>query len=467
MKTNENRPTDFNRRDFLRGSSVATLMTMLGGVELTFRPEAQAAEAIPLQGPPVNLGVIGLGAWGRKILETLSLVPEANVVAICDTYGAWLRRAGKLAEKAEQVEDYKKLLDNKAVKAVFIATPTHQHREIALAALQAGKHVYCEAPLAHTLDDARAMAAAAKAAPQQVFQAGLQTRSDPQRHFVLGFVRSGATGKAVMARAQWFKKQSWRQTSPNPEREKELNWRLDKGLSLGLVGEIGIHQLDIAAWYINALPVSVSGFGSVRNWDDGRGVPDTAQAFFEYPGGVISTWNGTLANSFESDYEVLYGSESAILMRGSRAWMFKEADAQLLGWEVYAKKETFGDETGIVLRAGASKSTDNEGAKPTQGQPGQPAPPTPPPPPAKTTLEWALSNFLNNVNEISAAVEDFTASFNINDKAALLKFLSEVKRQPAAGYKEGYEATVAAIKATEAITQGQKIAFSKEWFALA
>lgn len=465
MNMNENRTTDVNRRDFLKGSSMATLMTMLGGVELTFRPEARAAETAPLQGPPVNLGVIGLGAWGRKILETLTLVPEANVVAICDSYPAFLRRAGKLAEKAEQVEDYKKILDNKAVKAVFISTPTPRHREIALAAWQAGKHVYCEAPLAHTIEDARAIAAAAKAVPQQVFQAGLQTRSDPQRHFVLGFVRSGATGKAAMARAQWFKKQSWRQTSPNLEREKALNWRLDKSLSPGMVGEIGIHQLDVAGWYLNALPVSASGFGSIRHWDDGRQVPDTVQAFLEYPGGVISTWNGSLANSFESDYEVLYGSESAILMRGSKAWMFKEADAALLGWEVYAKKEAFGDETGIVLRAGASKSTDNEGVKPGQGQPGQPPPP--PPPPTKTTLEWALASFLNNVNEISAAVEDFTASFNINDKAALLKFLSEVKRQPAAGYKEGYEATVVALKANEALVKGQKIVFSKEWFELA
>lgn len=442
---------------------MATLMTMLGGVELTFRPEARAAEATPLVGPAVNVAVIGLGAWGRELLTTLSRVPEANVTAICDTYPAFLRRAAKFAEKAEQVDDAKKILGNKEIKAVFIATPTHQHRELVLAALQAGKHVYCEAPLAHTIDDARAIALAAKNAPKLVFQAGLQLRSDPQRHFVNGFVRSGATGKVVLARSQWFKKTSWRQTSPNPEREKELNWRLDKSISTGLVGEIGIHQLDLAAWYINAQPVSASGFGSVLNWDDGRQVPDTTMAFVEYPGGVVSQWSGTLANSFESEYEVIYGAESAILMRGARAWMFKEADARLLGWEVYAKKETIGDETGIVLRAGASKSTDEAQKAPT-GQPGQPPPP--PPPPAKTTLEYALGNFLNNVNEVSAAIEDYAASFDINDKAALLKFLSEVKKAPAAGYKEGFEATVAALKASEAITKGQKIAFSKEWFEL-
>ena len=64
---------------------------------------------------------------------------------------------------------------------MIIATPTHQHKEIALDALKAGKHVYCEAPLAHTIEDARAIAQAAKAARQQIFQAGLQNRADPER----------------------------------------------------------------------------------------------------------------------------------------------------------------------------------------------------------------------------------------------------------------------------------------------
>jgi predicted dehydrogenase len=456
MKTNQNTSNDFNRRDFLKGGSMATLMTMLGGIELTFQPEAKAVDASTLHGPTVNLGVIGLGGWGREILTTLSRIPEANVAAICDKYPAFLRRAAKFAEKAEQVEDYKKILDNKEIKAVFIATPTHQHREIAVAALQAGKHVYCEAPLAHTLEDARAIALAAKNAPKVVFQAGLQLRSDKQRHFVLGFVRSGATGKTVMNRAQWFKRQSWRQTSPNPEREKELNWRLSKETSLGLVGEIGIHQVDFASWFNNVLPVSVSGFGSIRCWDDGRDVADTEQVNFEYPDGLLSTWNGTLANSFEGEYEVVYGSESAILLRGSKAWMFKESDARLLGWEVYAKKEVIGEETGIVLRMNASKSTEQA------GQPGQDKAPV-----TQTSLELAMANFLTNVNEVGAGVEDFAASFNINDKAALVKFLSEIKRQPAAGYKEGYEATVTVIKANEAVLKGQKVALSKELFELA
>jgi predicted dehydrogenase len=456
MKTNDTQSADLNRREFLKGSSLASIMTLLGGVELTFRPEsAHAVDVETLHGPPVKLGVIGLGARGRELLTNLTTIAEADIAAVCDKYPAFLRRGSKLAEKAQAVEDYRKILDNPEIKAVFVATPTHQHREIAVAALQAGKHVYCEVPLAHTIEDARAIALAARNAPKQVFQAGLQMRSDPQRDFVLDFVRSGAAGKFVMARAQWLKKQSWRQTSPNPEREKELNWRLNQATSTGLVGEIGIHQVDLFNWFLKGRPTAVSGYGSIRHWDDGREVGDTAEAVFEYPGRIYATWFGTLANSFESDYEVLYGSDGAVLMRGSRAWLFKEVDAPMLGWEVYAKKDVIGDETGIALVANASKST-NQG---DQAAPNQPAK-------VKTPVQWALANFLANVNELSTAVEDFAASFDVNDKAAFLKYLSEVRRQPAAGYKEAYEATVAVIKANEAICKGERIAFRKEWFEM-
>jgi len=201
--------------------------------------------------------------------------------------------------------------------------------------------------------------------------------------------------------------------------------------------------------------LAVTARGSVCHWRDGRNAPDTVQVVFELPDGAVATWDGTLANSFLSNQEVICGSDAAVLLRDARAWWFKEVDAPLLGWEVYAMKEALGDETGIVLRANATKSTSQN------GKPGEEKAAT------KTALECALGNFLANVNEVSAAIEDFAASFQPNDKAALPKFLSEIKRQPAAGYKEGYEATVAAIKANEAMANGQRLVLSKDLFELA
>jgi len=257
-----------------------------------------------------------------------------------------------------------------------------------------------------------------------------------------------------MARAQWHRKQSWRAASSNPEREKELNWRLDQDKSIGLAGEIGIHHLDSMNWLIKALPVAVTGFGGVLLWADGREVPDTIQAVLEFPGGIQGIYDATLANSFDSDYELFFGSDAAVMMRGRKAWLFKEVDSALLGWEVYARKEVFYKETGIALVANASKSTSaNENAED--------------PPFTNTPLAFALEAFLANVNEVAGAVEDFTSTFATKDKKALEKHLAGITRQRAATWREGLDATVVAIKTNEAIVHHKRIAFQKEWFELA
>lgn len=456
--------SEFNRRDFLRGSSVATIMAMMGGIPIRAqekKEEPAAAEPKKGSGPPINCGLIGCGVQGREILKNLALLPNAPVVAVCDTYPAFLRRAKEAAPKAEGYQDYKQLLANKEVKAVFIATPTHLHKEITLETLAAGKHVYCEAPLAHTIEDARIIAKAAKAAEKVNFQAGLQMRSEPQRLFMLPFMRSGSAGKYIKARAQWHKKTSWRRTSPNPDREKELNWRLSRTTSAGLIGEIGIHQVDVASWFFGAHPKAVIGFGKVLQWaDDGRDVPDTVEAIFEYPNGALLNWEATLGNSFDADYEVFYGTDSAILLRGSNAWMFKEVDAPMLGWEVYAKKEQFYKETGIVLNADSSKQKALGG-----GTPGAEAAAAA----VKEPISSALEAFITNSNTLIAGVEDFVATYGENAKGLkeyLAGLAKEKSRIPAAGYQEGFEAVVTALKANEAILSKEKITFQKEWFEI-
>lgn len=441
---------EFNRRDFIKGGSLATLMTLLGGVEIKAQTEPKPDAAKDDDRPRVNCAVIGLGNWGREMVATLSRLPQADLSMVCDNYPATLKRAAKVAPKAKAESDYRKVLDNKEVQAVLIATPSHQHRDIAIAALQAGKHVYCEAPMASTIEDARAIAKAAKASPRQYFQVGLLYRSDPQRHFLLPFIRAGALGKTVMARAQWHKKQSWRGTSPNPAREQEMNWRLNNATSSGLLGEFGVHQIDSAGWFIGARPVSVTGFGSTLFWKDGREVPDTIQAVFEFPGGLNFFYDASLANSFDSEYEMYYGSDAAVMLRDGKAWMFKEVDAPLLGWEVYANKESFYKETGIALSANATKLS-KAGAKP-----GESDTPTP--------LFSALDAFVTNTNEIGAAVEDFKASYDINDVKALKEYLANIKKQPGAGYQDGLDATIIAVKANEAVLKGGKVSLPKELF---
>lgn len=459
-----------NRRDFIRGGSIATLMTMLGGVELT-SATARAADAganeIKYTGAKIKVALIGCGTWGRELLRILLQIPDrVEVVAVCDNYGSSVRKAGGEAPGAKQVADYNELLADKDVHAVVIATPTHKHKDIAIAALKAGKHVYCEAPLAHTIEDARAIAIAANAAPFQIFQSGLQYRSDAQTALLLPFVRSGSLGQWIMGRAQWNKFNSWRATSPKPEREKELNWRLDSTTSNGLIAEVGIHHLDRASLFFNARPTAAIGFGSLVLNKDGRDVPETIQAMIEFPNQLQFTYNATLGSSFDADYETYHGSFATIVCREDKAWMFKEAAANLYGFEVYCRRDRFFRETGIACIAGASKQ-DALSAKPDD------------PVPLKRTAPYqSVENFLINIALLRDKISTFLETMSIEsvagldaDEAAGLQ--EQIKKDvvnrywPAASAADGFNATVTAIKINEAIVKSQRLEFKDEWYKLA
>jgi len=152
---------------------------------------------------------------------------------------------------------------------------------------------------------------------------------------------------------------------------------------------------------------------------------------------------------------MFYGTDSAVMLRGNKAWMFKEVDAPLLGWEVYARKDEFYRETGIALVANATKLV-AQGNKPVEEAPY-----------SSTPLHYALESFITNTGALAGGVEDFTASFG-NDAKALKDYLATLNksRAPAAGYEQGFEATVLAIKANEAITNGKRIVLQNEWFEI-
>jgi predicted dehydrogenase len=459
---------EYNRRDFLKGTSAAAMMALMGGIPIRAAEEKKDNGTTTYKAveDPLAFGVIGCGKWGREIIQTLGQRPNAPVLGICDTYKPFLTRCKDMAPKAEAFTSYKELLAKKEIQAVVVATPSHLHKEIVLDALKAGKHVYCEAPMATTIEDARAIAQAAKAAVKVNFQVGLQNRSDPQLIHLANFVRTGVLGKNLKVRSQSHKKQMWRVTSPNPDREKDANWRLDKEASLGLIGEIGIHQLDVASWYLGARPKAVTGYGALIQWqEDGREVPDTVQAILEYPGGVLHDQEVTIANSFDAENDVFYGTDSAIMMRDRHAWMFKESDAQLLGWEVYARKETFYKESGIVLGPDATKLSDADKKKAqgdAQGGGSTPQPET-------SALSFSLQRFITNSLLVGVTVEDFVTAFGDKDLKALQEALNSVSktRVPAASWKEGYESAVIALKANEAVLKKQRLLFQKEWFDIA
>lgn len=417
-----------SRRDFIKKSSLGTLAGVLSMGEplpVDVFPENRIREAGQA---PMNCAVIGFGLWGREIAATLLRNEDAKLATVCDNYQTMLRRAERSLPGVATTLEYAEVLNDPAIDAVFIATPTHLHKQIVLDALSANKHVYCEAPIAASIEDARVIAHAARDSDGLIFQSGILYRTEPQFRSVFGFIRSGAIGMAVMARAQYHVRESWRRASASSERAAALNWRLESDLSIGLAGEIGIQQYDTARWILGDRPTAVSGFGNVMYWRDGREIPDVVQTVMEFPGGVNMMLDISLVSSFDKMYDVFYGSDSSIVLRDGKAWMFKEVDAPMLGWEVYARRDAFYTETGIALLANATK-LDALSQKATDIDPN-----------AETALFHALKAFTDN--------------FIFGPYS------------PEADWRLSFEATVIGIKANEAIVSRSRIELTEDLFAL-
>jgi len=302
------------------------------------------------------------------------------------------------------------------------------------------------------MDEAREIARAGKGA-KSVFQSGLQARCNLQALHVGRFVHSSALGKITESRAQWHTKTTWRSANPAPEREAELNWRLKRETSPGLTGEVGIHQIDTASWYLKSQPLSVAGYGGILLYNDGRDVPDTVQCVVEYPRNVRLTYDATLTNSFDGAYELFMGSDAAIILRDQRAWMFKEADASQLGWEVFARKDEMiigdvGAGSGIKLGTGIALVADATKQLALGKQPGEVGTDV-----TRTSLYQAIEGFLKSCQKGERV-------------AAKEKTDTDPNPPLVPGAVEGYEATMVGIKANEAVLSGGKVVFQADWFTL-
>ena len=351
---------------------------------LTVLPEVAFGRPLRVDAP-LTVGIVGAGRQGRAIMGELQKIGDVTIGAIADTDARRLSSGKRRAPGADTFPDHRAMLDGRAdIEAVIVATSTDQHRQVAIDALAARRHVYCEAPLAHTIEDARAIAAAARQS-SKIFQSGLQGRSNPVYQLARTFFRSDSVRDLVSMQAQHNQKTTWR-TPASGERERLLNWRLDPTRCAGLAGEMATHQVDVMQWYTERLPVSVVGRGGIQLHDDGRSVPDTISCMFTFDDGAVLQYHATLASSYGGRYEVLRGTNASIKLAWSHGWMFKEADAPTQGWEVYANRQQFHKDEGITLIAGATQLAEQGKLKEGVGLP-------------HSSLYYALADFLKSVGE--------------------------------------------------------------------
>ncbi len=284
-----------DRREFMGSAFLTTAGAVTAGLSVYqfTREKPGAPDVSQWKDNPVKLGFIGIGRRGGALLRSAVKVPGNNVVAVCDLQEKARNAAlgqikgqytkdGKSTDAVQLYEDYRQLLADKNVEAVFIATPQYLHGSMALDALEAGKHVYCEKALALTIGENRDIWNMVNGSKWQVFQVGHQRHYSPLYRKVAEMVREDVIGEVCALRAQWNRDDKVRRFCADPALEKIINWRLYSELSGGLTTEFASHQIDVANWILGTHPDSVCGYGGVDWYEDGRDTEDNIHLIFNY-----------------------------------------------------------------------------------------------------------------------------------------------------------------------------------------
>ncbi len=256
------------------------------------------------------VGVIGTGGMGSSHTRELAGRADVELAYVCDVDRNRLKKGRDLAESRagtapRAVKDMRRILDDKRIDAVYIATPDHWHAPAAILALDAGKHVYVEKPCCHNIREGRLLAEAVRRTGK-VLQVGTQSRSAPFLKEAILRVHSGEIGEILVAKA-WNsqRRRSIGKMQPSqppasldfdlwvgpapwvPYRSNMLPgiWRWWYDFGCGDIGNDGVHDIDVALWGldIKSHPTRVTCFGGKYFFDDDQQFPDTQYAIFEYP----------------------------------------------------------------------------------------------------------------------------------------------------------------------------------------
>jgi len=230
---------------------------------------------------------------------------NVEIALLCDNYPPHLQQAAAMVPLAKTCSDYREALDRKDILAVLIATPLYAHAHITIDALSAGKHVMCEKSMAMTPDDCLAMYRAYKASGK-VLYIGQQRLFDSKYIRAMEMIHEGTLGVISGIRAYWFRNNDWRREVPSPEFERKINWRLYKEYSGGLMTELATHQLQVGNWAMRMIPDTVTGYGDIVYWKDGREVYDNVSLIYRFANGVKMNYESIISNKF-------FGLEEEIL----------------------------------------------------------------------------------------------------------------------------------------------------------
>ncbi len=272
----------------------------------------------------INLGIIGTGDRGKGLASLINSIENINVIGLCDVLPFRLEEGlSKIQTKAKGYEDYRRLLDHKAIDAVIVATPFNTHSQIAIDALDAGKHVYCEKTLAKGYEEIQNLVNKAKAT-ESIFQTGHQYHSSRLYNHVLELIKGGQVGQITAIECQWNRNGNWRRPVPDPKLERAINWRMYREFSGGLTAELCSHQIDFANWVLGETPDQVMGTGGINYWKDGRETFDHVHMVFSYPGGVKGIFTSIISNAKDGYQIKVMGDKGTLMIDYTKAWFYPE-----------------------------------------------------------------------------------------------------------------------------------------------
>lgn len=283
---------------------------------------------------------IGTGIRGCDLLRAAREAPSCELVATADLYDMH-QKAGKEAYGAEAptTRDYRSLLDRKDVDAVIVAVPDHQHRRVVLDAVAAGKDVYCEKPMSHTVADGLEMVKAVQAG-QRIFECGSQRVSNIVYKKAAEIHASGRLGEVHYIQAHTDRNSpsgAWvypipPDASPQtidwpaflrdaPERPFDaarfFRWRCFSDYGEGLAGDLFVHLLSgiQCVTGINAIPNRAMSSGSLTHFTDGRDFPDLLVTIYDYPGVTVAIHCNQNNDAGES--LIFYGKQATMTINGN------------------------------------------------------------------------------------------------------------------------------------------------------
>ncbi|MBV5313700.1 MAG: Gfo/Idh/MocA family oxidoreductase [Prolixibacteraceae bacterium] len=346
-----------SRRIFIKNVAASSAALAIGG--LVTGMSAKSYRNIIGANERINVAMIGVNSRGKSMSGTFAGQKNASVSCICDVDERAIPKAVKAAMDVNPAftpkteKDCRKVMEDKTIDAIYIATPDHWHAPLTIMGCQAGKHVYVEKPLSHNPHEGELAIEAARKY-NCVVQMGAQRRSAPILTQGIEELHKGIIGRVYTAKTwytnarksssltpgnvpSWLDYELWQGPAPRMPYKEGLihyNWHWYWHWGTGEALNNGTHEVDVARWGLGVdFPTRVTSVGGRYHYKDDWETPDTQTVAMEYPGGVSLVWESRNSNGRKiegADRGIIFYGENGSLDTGDDSYKIYDLNGKLL-----------------------------------------------------------------------------------------------------------------------------------------